>query len=130
MRRDNGQAAAPENETAETPDAPSAPAPAKKRRWIWLVILLVVLALAAAVSFIFCGGDSLKAYHALETLTSSEKLSMDVTVDAALDADTTHTEAALQRKTVDGHQISYVQIEGVPLYYTDGAVILENGKAY
>ena len=123
------QAAAPETGTDEAPDASSAPAPAKKRRWIWPVILLAVLALAAAY-FIFCGGDSLKAYHALETLTSSEKLSMDVTVDAALDADTTHTEATLQRKTVDGHQISYVQIEGVPLYYTDGAVIPENGKAY
>ena len=86
--------------------------------------------LAAAAYFIFCGGDSLKAYHALETLNNIEKLSMDVTVDATLDSDTTHTEATLQRKTVDGHLISYVQIEGVPLYYTDGAVILENGKAY
>lgn len=126
----NTQTHTAEDQTAETPDAPAAPAPAKKRRWIWLVIVLAVLALAAAAYFIFCGGDSLKAYHALETLNSSEKLSMDITVDAALDSDTTHTEATLQRKTADGRQISYVQIEGVPLYYTDGAVILENGKAY
>ncbi len=128
-KRARTQAPAQETPAAETSDAPSAPAPAKKRRWIWLVIVLAVLALAAAY-FIFCGRDSLKAYHALETLNNSEKLSMDVTVDAALDSDTTHTETTLQRKTVDGHLISYVQIEGVPLYYTDGAVILENGKAY
>ena len=118
---------------APAPDAPAAetPAPhAKKRRWIWLVIVLAVMLLAAAVYFLSGGGDSLKAYHAVETLNSSEKLSMDVTVDATLDSDTTHTEAALQRKTVGGHQISFVQIEDVPLYYTDGAVILEHGKAY
>lgn len=128
-KRAGTQAPAQETPAAEASDAPSAPAPEKKRRWIWLVIVLAVLVLAAAY-FIFCGGDSLKAYHALETLNNSEKLSMDVTVDAALDSDTMHTDATLQRKTVDGHLISYVQIEGVPLYYTDGAVILENGKAY
>ena len=124
------QAPMPENEAAETPDASSASVPAKKRRWLWLIIVLVIAFLAAAAYFIFSGGKSLKAYHALETLNSSERLSMDVIVDATLDADATHIEATLQRKTVDGHQISYVQIENVPLYYTDGAVILENGKAY
>ena len=128
-KRAGTQAPVQETPAAEASDAPSAPAPEKKRRWIWLVIVLAVLVLAAAY-FIFCGGDSLKAYHALETLNNSEKLSMDVTVDAALDSDTMHTDATLQRKTVDGHLISYVQIEGVPLCYTDGAVILENGKAY
>lgn len=128
-KRAGTQAPAQETPAAEASDAPSAPAPEKKRRWIWLVIVLAVLVLAAAY-FIFCGGDSLKAYHALETLNNSEKLSMDVTVDAALDSDTMHTDATLQRKTVDGHLISYVQIEGVPLCYTDGTVILENGKAY
>lgn len=124
------QVPTPETPAAETSDAPSAPVPVKKRRWIWPVIVLAVLALAAAAYFLFGGGDNLKAYHALETLNNSEKFSMDVTVDAALDSDTTHTEATLQRKNVDGHSISYVQIEGVPLYYTDGVVILENGKAY
>ena len=128
-KRTGTQAPAPETPTAETSDAPSAPAPAKKRRWIWPVIVLAVLPLAAAY-FIFCGGDSLKAYHALEALNNSERLSTDVTVDATLDSDTIRTETMLQRKTVGGHLISYVQLEGVPLYYTDGVVILENGKAY
>lgn len=128
-KRVTTQAPVPENVADETPGAPSTPA--KKRRWLWLVIILVIALLAAAAYFIFCGGNSLKAYYALETLNSSERLSMDVTVDAALDAGTTHTEATLQRKTVDGRQISYVQLEDVPLYYTDGAVILENGsRAY
>ena len=122
------QAPAAEDQTAETPDAPSAPA--KKYRWLWLVIVLAALTLAAAAYFIFGGGNSLKAYHALEVLNSSERLSMDITVDTTLDSDTTHTEATIQRKTVDGHHISYVQIESVPLYYTDGVVILENGTAY
>ena len=38
---------------------------------------------------------------------------MDVTVDAALDSDTTHAETTLQRKAVDGLQISFVQAENI-----------------
>ncbi len=36
----------------------------------------------------------------------------------------------MQRKTQDGHTVTYPNSGEIPLYYTDGMLILENGTAY
>lgn len=36
----------------------------------------------------------------------------------------------MQRKTQDGHTVTYLNSGEIPLYYTDGMLILENGTAY
>ncbi len=103
----------------------------KKRRWVlWVIpaVVLAVLALAAILFFIF--GRQLAPYQALHRLQIQEELSVKIAIDTELDGNTSHTESVLQRKTIDGQKITYTQIEGVPFYYADGAVILESGKAY
>ena len=102
----------------------------KKRRWVWVIpaVVLAILALAAILFFIL--ERQLAPYQALHRLQTQEELSVKIAIDTELDGNTSHTESVLQRKTIDGQKITYAQIEGIPFYYADGAVILESGKAY
>ena len=110
---------------------PTSAAPRKKRRWPWVVLAVIaaVLAAAAACFFLF-GGKKLIAYQALERLRSADELSMHVTVDAQLGDDSVQAETDLLRKTADGQTIARAEIENVPVYYANGAVILESGRAF
>ena len=103
----------------------------KKKSWpvLLLLALLAVLAAAAAYLFLFGGGRWI-AYHAMHALSDRAELSMTLTVDAAMGGDSVYTQTVLQQKSADGQKISYTQLEGVPFYYADGAVILESGSAY
>ena len=91
-------------------------------------MVLAILALAAILYFIL--ERQLAPYQALHRLQTQEELSVKIAIDTELDGNTSHTESVLQRKTIDGQKITYAQIERIPFYYVDGAVILESGKAY
>lgn len=105
--------------------------PGRAKPRIWLIVLAVVLAvlLIAGCIFFFGSGRRLLAYRALNKLTTSE-MTAQVTVDAAIGESQLQTQTQMQRRTEDGRTITYLQLENVPLYYTDGAVILENGRTY
>ena len=105
--------------------------PGSSKPRIWLIVVAAVLAviLIAGCIFFFGSGRRLLAYQALNKLDSSE-LTAHVTVDAAIGETELQTQTVLQRKTENGQTISYVQLDGIPLYYANGAVILENGRAY
>lgn len=123
--------AAQAGQTEGTETAADALRPRKKRRWPIFLLLALLAVLAAAAAYLFLGGgDRWIAYHAMRALNDRAELSMTLTADAAMGGDSVHTQTVLQRKTVNGQKISYARLEGVPLYYADGAVILESGSAY
>ena len=53
-------------------------------------------------------------------------LSMNVQLDETL----TNTEMDITRTQVEGHGVSCIHSNGISLYYADGAVIMENGRAF
>lgn len=113
-------------------DAPALP-PKKKKRWVLpLIISLLVLALAAGAALYFLTGfdSQITVYRALTSLEEQKELSASLTVDTEIGEESLHTQTELARKTVDGMQITRVELESVPLYYADEQVILENGRAY
>ena len=101
----------------------------KKWRWILLLVLLLVGILVAGVLLLLHHSEAL-AYRALADLNQQEALSMHITVQASLDGTDATTELTLQRKETEGHTFTYLDTDYVPLYYTDGMLILSNGTAY
>lgn len=113
-------------------DAPALP-PKKKKRWVLpLIISLLALALAAAAALYFLTGfdSQITVYRALTSLEEQKELFASLTVDTEIGEERLHIQTELERKTVDGVQITRVELENVPLYYADEQVIPENGRAY
>lgn len=106
----------------------------KKRRLIPLCIglgLAAVAAIAAAALYILPKIRSgAGAYDLLESYASQETQSMRLIIDAELDGSRLKTEADIYCTEVDGHAVTCVETDGIPLYFADGVVYLENGKAY
>lgn len=105
------------------------PEHSKPRTWIIVTAAALAVILIFGCIFFFSSSRQLLAYRALNRLNTS-KLTAQVTVDATIGESQLQTQTQLQRKTEDGHTIAYLQLEHVPLYYTDGTVILGNGRAY
>lgn len=110
------------------------PQPKKKKRKIklLLIILAAVLVLAGAAAYFLVPGlmDSVQAYELLQSYSEAQELSMDLTVNAKLDGQDLGFTAQVDRTEVEGHRVTAISQEGMALYYCDGVVFLENGKAY
>ena len=106
----------------------------KKKRWLTplLVILALLIGIAGTAAFFllpdWLAGE--KAIDLLKTYSEKPELSMSLTVDAVLGEDTYTFCGDIDRVQADGASITVISEDGKHLYYTDGAVILENGKAY
>ncbi len=74
--------------------------------------------------------ERIAPYRALDALTRGTELSMNVSVAAALGGDTETIDVPVSVKTADGRRIACAGIEGVPLYFSENKLILENGTAY
>lgn len=113
--------------------APGAPTqtPRKKKKW-WIILLIVLLLIGLIVAgvLLLLHHSEAPAYRALAELNQQDELTMHVSVQASLGDNDTSTELVLQRKTEDGHTVTYLDTGDIPLYYTDGMLILENGTAY
>ncbi len=102
----------------------------KKKWWIILLIVLLLIAILIAGVLLLLQHSEAPAYRALAELNQQDELTMHITVQASLGDNSTSTELILQRKTQDGHTVTYLNTGDIPLYYTDGMLILENGTAY
>ena len=121
---------------AETPDtldaaAPAAETPAapakKTRRWLLPAGIAAGVLLAAAAVLAFTGlGRGIQAYHLLNTALRQAPMAVSVSVQGdgiSLTADAYRTKA-------DGAAVTAIRWKGVTLYCANGAVYLENGRAY
>ena len=111
-----------------------APKPEKKRRKkpavIVIIILLVCALITAAAIFLPELTEKLAPYRALAELERAQELSMNVTADGTLGEAELHTVVPAETKSDGDSRITRVTPENVPLYYSNGMLILENGKAY
>lgn len=124
-----------ENPAGELPaDPPPSPAaPKKKKRWLipLLVILLLLVAGGAAVCFLLPGlAPGAAAYELLKAYAETEEASMSLQAEAVVGEQSFPIDALLDRVSLDGQSVTVVSEGGRALYYSNGAVFLENGAAY
>ena len=107
--------------------------PKKKKRW-WIPVLIVVLVAALGVgAYVLLTGNlgkGLEAYRLLNAYVQKDPMSLSLGLDTDLNGVDLHTDAQIRSTKVDGKQITMVESSGVKLYYADGNVYLDNGKAY
>lgn len=124
----------PAVKTAEPAESTAEPAAGKKPRkkgrfLLWLLPLLAALT-AAGLLLAPRVYERITPYRALDALCRETELSMHAAVSVTLDGDTTSVDVPVSVKTADGCRIARAEIEGVPLYFSEDTVILENGTAY
>ncbi len=104
--------------------------PKKKKWWIFLLagILAVVLGILAFV--VIKIGTTVNAYKLLQEFAGRPEYAITLSLDTELDDQLTHADIEVTKTQVDGHTVVSVQKDGISLYYAEGAVILENGKAF
>ncbi len=120
---------------AEAPEGEAEPAAAEKKprkKGHFLLLLLPLLAALAAAGVLLVPRvcERIAPYRALDALTRETVLSMNVSVSASHDGDTETLNVPVAVKTVDSRRIARTEIEGVPLYFSENKLILENGTAY
>lgn len=119
--------------SSSSDSAVPAPAPRKRR---WLVPLLIVLALlcgAGGTAAFFLLPDltrDLKAYDLLKKCVEKQELTMALSVDAQVGSQELSFDADIDRTNLEGHRVTSILQENHRLFYADGVVFLENGKAY
>lgn len=102
--------------------------------WAWailagLLVLLLIGILVAGILLLLHHSEA-PAYRALAELNQQDECSMHITVQATPGDLDTFTELVLQRKEENGHTFTNLSLGDISLYYTDGMLILEDGKAY
>lgn len=105
-----------------------------KRRIKWPIIaVIIVLAALVAAAGVFLAprvAEKVAPYRAIAALANADELSMEVSVNATLGGDKITAGVPVQVKSSGGKKVTYACVSGVPLYYSDGMLILENGMAY
>ena len=106
----------------------------KKRRRTLLIVLtavIVMLMTAGALLLRFTNlATNQEIYLLLRSFAERSETDMDLSVSVDGDGTTYRTDAALYTTRCAGKRLSCVQWQGISIYYCDGALLLENGKAF
>lgn len=119
-------------------DGQSLAAPVSKRKNTgknkkqWIIITAVVLGIVIAIGafVVIKMRSAVNAYTLLQEFSDKSEYAMTLSLNTELDDEMTNTDIKVTKTQVDGHSVTCIQNDGISLYYTDDAVIMENGKAY
>lgn len=95
-----------------------------------LLILAAVLLLAAGLWIVSRVRITSGVYELLQSAAESEDCAFTLTVDAKMEETMEHMEIHMRKTQAESRDVVCIQSDGIPLYYADGMVIMENGKAY
>lgn len=118
---------------SETPksDAKAAKKPIKKKKWLVLLLLSLVLVIAVVCALAVGKlGAAADACNLLQEFATQPESAMTLSMSVQLDDTLTNTEMDITRTQVEGHTVTCIQSSGISLYYTDSAIIMENGRAF
>lgn len=120
-----------EKKDAEAVPAMSIQPNGKRKKW-WLVLIAAAVAAGVIAVIFLCQkmGAAAEACTLLQDFTEQSEYAVSMSVDAKLDGQLTDTDIDMTKTQVDGHSVTGIQADGITLYYADGAVLMENGKAY
>lgn len=106
----------------------------KLRKRIRIILLAVVLALAGTVFAILRLApevtDSMELYLLLRNYAERPDLHMELDLSTTVEGRAFATKLDLSAGQWEGKRLSCLEWEGIPVYFCDGALILENGRAY
>ena len=102
----------------------------KKKRWIPILGIVFAAIIAIGVFVVLKMGAAANAYKLLQEFSDRPEYAMTLSLNTKLDDQLTHADIEVTKTQVDGHTVTCIQNDGISLYYADGAVIMENGKAY
>ena len=126
------QAAAPQS--AEAPEPSPKHSAHGTRPWVLPVAILAALLAGAGITaacFLLPGmGTQAKAYDILHRYTERSSFAMVLTVSGTVDGKPLSMEAAVSKQKLDGAPVFSVCGDAMELFYANGAVYLENGRAY
>lgn len=115
---------------AEAPKANPPHRPAKKKKRI-ILLVIAVLAIAVVCALVYVKfGAAADAYELLKDFAEQPENAMTLSMSVQLDDTIVNTEMDVTRTQVEGHEAACIQSSGISLYYANGAVIMENGKAF
>lgn len=107
----------------------------KRRKRILIVslsicVLLIGLASAAFLYFRYQFGGSMAVYNLLKDYAEQPELCMEFDVLAEIGTEESEIKIQVIRTETGGKAVYCIEQQGMTLYYTDGVVLLENGKAF
>ncbi len=102
-------------------------------KWLAWILAAAVLVLAIALGAVlldgkFTGGFS--AYQLLKNYAEQPKMTMKLLAEAQVGEETIEVAADILCTEIEGHQVICLEQSGVSIFYADGKIISENGKAY
>ncbi len=130
------QLAARKKPKRELTDEEKAKTAARKKRHktVRAILIAAVLALGAAVSavLVLAPGltDSMGLYMLLRNYAERTDLDMEIAVSTRVENKTFDASVDFYTVNCEGKRVSCVRWKDIPLYYCDGAMLLENGRAY
>ncbi|MGN1315851.1 MAG: hypothetical protein ACI4VW_02200 [Acutalibacteraceae bacterium] len=105
----------------------------KKNLLIALAILMVIICCISVVFGLFVAPkfkSGLKAYSLLTNYLEKPEYSAQITVNAEIGSSKTDVSANLYGIKFDKYSVTAVEQNGMTIYYAEGMIILENGKAF
>lgn len=106
----------------------------KKRRTVRAALVAAALVLGAAVGAAIMLApkltESMGLYMLLRNYAGRTDTDMEIDISAQLDQRSFDTDVTFFTTRYNEKRVSCVMWQDIPLYYCDGAMLLENGKAY
>lgn len=107
----------------------------KRRKKILVIVLVILLLVAglAAAAFLYLRyqfGGSMAVYNLLKDYAEQQELCMEFDVLSKIGSEESETKITVIRTETEGQPIYRIEQQGMTLYYADGVVFLENGKAF
>lgn len=102
----------------------------KKKRLIPIVTAAIAAIIAIGIYAAMKMGMFVNAYELLKEFSNRTESAMTLSLNTEMDGRLTQADIDINKTQVDGHSVTSIQNNGISLYYADGAVIMENGKAY
>lgn len=106
----------------------------KKQKRLRIILLAAVLVLGAAVGAAVRLAprisDSMGLYMLLRNYAERSDLDMELSLSARVDGEAFDTTVPLFTAECGGKRVSCVMWEDIPICFCDGAMVLENGRAY
>lgn len=102
-------------------------------KWLAWVLAVCILVLAIILAVVLLKGKltgGIGAYQLLKEYVEQPEMFMELSVQTKLGDNQSEMEATVFTTDLEGHQVTGIRQYGVSVFYADGMIFLENGKAY
>lgn len=102
-------------------------------KWLAWVLVVCILVLAIILAVVLLKGKltgGIGAYQLLKEYVEQPEMFMELSVQTKLGDNQSEMEATVFTTDLEGHQVTGIRQYGVSVFYADGMIFLENGKAY